>query len=252
MKSLITLLIITCIGLAQSPEEKGLQIAVEMDKRDQGFQDTKVSLTMTLRNQHGEESVRYMRSKTLEGVEDGDKSIIVFDRPADVKGTATLTYTHKVGSDDQWLYLPAIKRVKRISSNNKSGPFMGSEFAYEDLSSQEVEKYTYKYIKDEGNNFLVERYPVDPKSGYTKHLVWVNKTEYRAEKVEFYDRKGEHLKTLTFNGYKKYLNKFWRAAEFKMENHQTGKTTTLAFSEYEFGNDFSDRDFNKNSLKRVR
>ena len=252
MKQVFTLLVIAILALAQSPEEKGLEIAKEMDKRDQGFKDTKVSLTMTLRNQHGQESIRYMRSKTLEGVEDGDKSIIVFDRPADVKGTATLTYTHKVGSDDQWLYLPAIKRVKRISSNNKSGPFMGSEFAYEDLSSQEVEKYTYKYIKDEGDNFLVERYPVDPKSGYTKHLVWVNKQEYRAEKIEFYDRKGELLKTLSFNGYKKYLNKFWRAAEFKMANHQTGKTTTLAFSEYKFSNGFKDRDFNKNSLKRVR
>jgi hypothetical protein len=63
-----------------------------------------------------------------------------------------MTFTHKIGPDDQWLYLPAIKRVKRISSNNKSGPFMGSELAFEDLSSQEVEKYTYKFIKKENLN----------------------------------------------------------------------------------------------------
>jgi len=252
MKYIILLITTFTLLLAQSPEEKGLQIATEMDKRDQGFKDTQVRITMTLKNQHGQTSVRYMRSKTLEGTTDGDKSMIIFDQPADVKGTATLTYTHKQGSDDQWLYLPAIKRVKRISSNNKSGPFMGSEFAYEDLSSQEIEKYTYKYIKDEDNHFVIERYPVDPKSGYTKHVVWVNKNEYRAEKIEFYDRKGELLKTLNFSGYEKYLEKFWRAKEFKMENHQTGKSTTLAFEDYAFKTGLKENNFNKNSLKRAR
>ena len=70
--------------------------------------------------------------------------------PKDVKGTATLTFTHKVGPDDQWLYLPALKRVKRITSENRSGSFVGSEFAYEDLGSQELEKYSKrKYIKEE-------------------------------------------------------------------------------------------------------
>jgi len=252
MKYFIIMFTLLALSIAQTPEERGMQIAIEMDKRDTGFSDTKVNLTMTLRNKEGSESVRYMRSRTLEGTTDGDKSIIVFDKPADVKGTATLTYTHKEGSDDQWLYLPAIKRVKRISSNNKSGPFMGSEFAFEDLSSQEVEKYTYKFLKEEGDNFVMERYPVDPKSGYTKQVVWINKTEYRIEKTDFYDRKDEKLKTLTFTGYKRYLDKFWRANEFYMINHQTGKSTTLSFTSYKFKTGLKKKDFNKNSLKRVR
>jgi outer membrane lipoprotein-sorting protein len=252
MKFIVLLITLSSFLLAQTPEEKGLEIAKEMSKRDDGFSDIKVNLIMTLRNQHGSESVRYMRSKTLEGKEDGDKSIIVFDKPADVKGTATLTYTHKVGSDDQWLYLPAIKRVKRISSNNKSGPFMGSEFAYEDLSSQEVEKYTYKYLKDEGKNFVMERYPVDTKSGYTKQVVWVDKSEYRIEKTDFYDRKNTLLKTLTFSNYKKYLEKYWRAGVFKMVNHQSEKSTILNFSDYTFKTGLREKDFSKNSLKRVR
>ncbi len=121
----------------------------EVDARDQGFGDTSSVLTMTLRNRHGEEVTRQMRSRALEVADDGDKSMIIFEDPADVKGTALLTFSHKTADDDQWLYLPALKRVKRISSSNKSGPFMGSEFAYEDLSSQEVEKYTYKYLRDE-------------------------------------------------------------------------------------------------------
>ena len=127
-------------GWSESPEEKGLAIAVEADRRDIGFSNFTAELLMILRNRHGDESTRHLRSRTLEVDEDGDKTLIIFDRPRDVKGTALLTFSHKQGSDDQWLYLPALKRVKRIASNNKSGPFMGSEFAYEDIASQEVEK----------------------------------------------------------------------------------------------------------------
>ena len=151
--------------LAQSAEEKGLQIAQEADRRDEGFGDHEQTLVMILRNRHGQETTREIRGKSLEVADDGDKSMVIFDSPKDVEGTALLTHSHKSGDDDQWLYLPALKRVKRIASNNKSGPFMGSEFAYEDLSSQEVEKYTYKYLKDEvldgQDMFVIERYPTD-------------------------------------------------------------------------------------------
>lgn len=111
-----------------NPEQKGLEIAIEADKRETGFGDTTANMTMLLKNRHGEESSRYIRLRTLEVEGDGDKSMSVFDRPRDVKGTAFLSFTHKTGSDDQWLYLPALKRVKRISSRNKSGSFMGSEY----------------------------------------------------------------------------------------------------------------------------
>ena len=239
-----------------TPEEKGLQIAKSADLADQGFESVSVNLTMTLKNKNGQTSVRNLTNSTLEQSVDGDKSLIVFKSPKDVLGTAILTYTHKIGSDDQWLYLPSIKRVKRISSSNKSGPFMGSEFAYEDLSSQEVEKYTYKFIKEESYNgastTVVERYPVDPKSGYAKQIAWYNNdADLRLEKVEFFDRKNQLLKTLTYSDYKQYLNKFWRAETFKMVNHQTGKETILKFEDYEFGLGLTENDFTQNSLKRA-
>ena len=134
---------------AETPEEKGLAIAIEADRRDQGFGDNAANMTMTLRNKQGQQTSRSLRTRTLEQADDGDKSLIIFDDPGDVKGTAFLSFTHKQGADDQWLYLPALKRVKRIASGNKSGPFMGSEFAYEDISSQEVEKYGWKYLRNE-------------------------------------------------------------------------------------------------------
>ena len=239
-----------------TPEEKGLAIAIEADKRDIGFKDSSSELVMILRNRHGQESSRDMRNKTLEVNGDGDKSLVIFNKPRDVKGTAFLSFTHKSGPDDQWLYLPALKRVKRISSNNKSGPFMGSEFAYEDIASQEVEKYTYKYLRDEeyeGNDcFVIERYPVDKKSGYTRQVVWLDKAAYRVQKVDYYDRKNDLLKTLTPKSYKQYLDKYWRPDEMNMVNHQTGKSTTLVWNNYKFGNGFTKRDFDKNSLKRAR
>lgn len=133
---------------------------------------------------------------------------------------------------------------------------MGSEFAYEDLSSQEVEKYTYRYDRDEVLNgmdcFVNERDPIDKNSGYTRQLVWIDKEHYRTQKIEFYDRKNTLLKTLVFRGYQQYLDKYWRADEMYMENHVTGKTTLLSWSNYRFQTGLKDSDFTKNALKRAR
>lgn len=243
---------------AETPEEKGLAIATEGDSRDLGFLDSASELKMILTNKQGETSERDLRLKVLE-VQDpaeGDKSLIVFDTPRDVKGTGFLSFTHINEPDDQWLYLPSLKRVKRISSKNKSGPFMGSEFAYEDMSSQEVAKYTYKWLRDEPCGeltcFVVERYPVYKNSGYTKQVVWADHDEYRILKTEYYDRKKSLLKTLELSDYQQYLDKHWRAHRLYMENHQTGKTTELKWSNFEFKTGVDDGDFNKNALKRVR
>ena len=242
--------------LAESPEERGLAIATEADRRDTGFGDYTSDVKMILKNKQGQESIREIRSRTLEVDGDGDKSLTIFDKPRDVKGTALLSFTHKGGPDDQWLYLPALKRVKRIASDNKSGPFMGSEFAYEDIASQEIEKYTYKYLRDETLDgmevFVYERYPVDKKSGYTRQIVWMDKEHYKQRKIEFYDRKDSLLKTLVFTDYHQYLDQYWRAHDMYMENHQTGKNTRLLQSNYNFRSGLTDRDFDKNSLKRAR
>jgi outer membrane lipoprotein-sorting protein len=241
---------------AQTPEEQGLAIAQEADRRDSGFGDYTSDVKMILKNKQGQESTREIRSKTLEVDGDGDKSMTIFDEPADVKGTALLSFTHKEGPDDQWLYLPALKRVKRIASDNKSGPFMGSEFAYEDISSQEVEKYTYMFLRDDTLDgmevFVFERYPVDTKSGYTRQIVWLDKEHYKERKIEFYDRKNSLLKTLLLTDYHQYLDQYWRAHDMHMENHQTGKSTLLLQSNYQYRTGLSDRDFDKNSLKRAR
>lgn len=241
---------------AETAQEKGLTIAMEQDRRDSGWMDRSAELSMTLRNAQGEEKKRHLRNMALEVDGDGDKSLTLFDEPRDIKGTVFLSHTHATNPDDQWIYLPALKRIKRISSGNKSGPFMGSEFAFEDMSSQEVDKYTYKWLRDEkldGKDvYVIERVPVDKNSGYTRQIVWGDKVIYQPVKVEFYDRKNALLKTLVFIDYKQYLDKFWRPEQMHMTNHQNGKSTLLKFSDYSFNNGLTDRDFDRNSLKRAR
>lgn len=249
------------LAMAATPENavaKGLAIAQEMDRRDAGFGDTTAELKMVLRNRGGQTSTRELSFRTLEvaGDNDGDKTLILFRRPGDIEGTALLSYTHITGPDDQWLYLPALKRRKRISSNNKSGPFVGSEFAYEDMLSQEVAKYSYRWVGDEPCGalkcFKVERVPVYENSGYTRQLIWIDQKHYRAMRIDYYDRKGDLLKTLEYKGYQQYLDRYWRADELFMQNHQTGKSTTLAFSSYRFKTGLRERDFTPGRLKRLR
>jgi len=247
------------IAKATNPSAKGLAIAKMADYRDTGWHSSEVKMVMTLRNRRGQESKRRMRNRAMEVSRDGDKSLSIFDTPRDIKGTAMLTWSHALEPDDQWIYLPALKRVKRISSRNKSGPFMGSEFAYEDLSSQEVEKYGYTYLKDDVVNgmdcYVIERKPAYKYSGYTRQISWLDKKHFNTHQIVFYDRKKAPLKTLTFTGYKPYIvngKTFWRAGKMFMKNRQTRKNTTLNFQQYRFNKRFTKRDFDRSTLKRVR
>ncbi len=237
-------------------EDKGLAIATDRKQRDAGWGDSQSAVTMILRNAQGEESVREIRSQTLEVADDGDKGLTIFDEPRDVKGTAFLNFSHIGKPDEQWLYLPALKRVKRIASRNKSGPFMGSEFAYEDMSSFELEKYSFLYLREEEVNgiacHVIEQVPNDEFSGYTKQIVWLDKDHLRAWKIEFYDRKKSLLKTLTLADYKQYKDQYWRAHTATMQNHQTGKSTVLKTADIRFDTGLTDADFNKASLQRIR
>ena len=223
---------------AETPQEKGVRIATEVDVFNNGFQGESSDMTMVLINAHGDQTKRTMKSETMEVSGDGDKSLITFTSPADVDGTKMLTWTYKTKNDDQWIYLPAFKRVRRISSRNKSGAFMGSEFAYEDLGSQEVEKYSYTWLRDERVDgrecWVMERVPKDSRSGYSKQVVWTDKAYHQAVKIDFYDRKGELLKTFTLSAFEAF-GKYWRPGLIAAKNHQTKKQSTLAWTQRSFG-----------------
>ena len=246
---------------AETPEEKGLAIAVEADKRDLGWGDFEVDGEMVLRDKGGKESRRAFRNLTLERQDPnlGDLGVIVFSKPRDIRGTGLLTHANiEPTDDDQWLYLPAVKRVKRISSSNRAGKFVSSEFSYEDLGSQEFNDYTYKWLRDEPcptdaslTCHVVESYPKNPKSGYSKRVGWIDTAEYRLQHIEFHNRRGDLEKALTFTGYQQYLGQYWRADEMRMVNKQTGKETDLLWSNYRFRTGLSDADFTSQRLKSL-
>ncbi len=250
------LLLIPVTGGAQTVEERGLEIAQAAKLYDKGFVDFTANMTMTLKNRAGATSTRFIRMRTLEVDGDGDKSLSIFDEPPDVKGTAMLTYSHGLEPDDQWLYLPALKRVKRISSRNKSGPFMGSTYAFEDLGSQAVEKYTYRHLRDEScgewNCYVVERFPAYKHSGYTRQIAWIDTEGYRMVKSEFYDRKKALLKTMTASNFQQFLGHYWRPGRMDMVNHQNGKSTLLEWTDYKFQTGLGERDFRSQTLKRIQ
>lgn len=243
---------------AETGDERGFEIAARSDRSDVGFSDSVVELKMILRNATGKETTRTLSLKTLEKEDEqvGDKTLIVFNTPADIKRTALLSYAKILKADDQWLYLPALKRVKRISSAHKSGPFVGSEFAFEDFTSLELNKYTYKFLHSETCGDMqcdvVERYPRYKNSGYSKQIAWIDQAHFQIRQVEFYDRRGDLLKTLTLEQYRQYENRYWRPHRLNMVNHQTRKSTDLVYSDFEFKTGLTNRSFNKVVLTRVR
>ncbi len=250
------LLLAPQVCAAQTPEEKGRTIAEEADRRYAGYGDCTAKLRMILRNRQGQASERELRVRTLE-VADGTKSLCLFDSPADIKDTILLTHTRKAQQDDQWLYLPALKRVRRIAAQNKSGSFVGSEFSYEDIATHVMEKFAYKWLRDETCDaqdcYVIERRPLDQKnSGYLRQVVWLDREHYRTLKVDYYDRKDSLLKTLTLKDYRPYLEKFWRPHDMSVMNHQTGKSSQLLWSDLVFHAGLTDSDFNQNSLTRIR
>ncbi|GLQ30342.1 outer membrane lipoprotein-sorting protein [Litoribrevibacter albus] len=238
-------------------QRKGFEIAARSDRSDRGFKDNEVTLSMILRNAAGEESRRALVITTLEVPDEneGDKSLILFETPRDIEGTALLSHAKILDPDNQWLFLPSLKRVKRISSRNKSGPFVGSEFAFEDFTSVELNKYDYEYLREEACGELkcdvVVRYPRYENSGYTKQIVWIDQQYFQVRKIDFYNRRDALLKTLTLEGYLNY-NGYWRAHTVRMVNHQTNKSTDLVYGEYKFNVGLKETDFVKGRLSRLR
>lgn len=230
-----------------------LEVAKQADAALSGFESSNATLIMTLKNSDGQQNVRELGIKTLESPQ-GDRSIITFFKPSDIKGTKLLTRSNREGDDQQWLYLPTLKQVKRISGSNKSGSFMGSEFSYEDLSSFDYEKYRYSGDAEpvvlEGKKcFKGARIPNDAATGYSKEVVWIESATFLIQKIDYYDRKQSLFKTAYFEGYKR-LGGIWRVGSIRMLNHQNGKETVLLWTQDEVKQGLRESEFQESVLKR--
>jgi hypothetical protein len=240
-----------------SPAEQGRAIWEEKDRRESGYHDLQVTLEMILRDRRGTESRRELSISQLEMPEDGDRLLVVFDTPKQIRGTALLSYSYQTQPDDQWLYLPAVKRVKRIASQNKSGPFLSSEFAFEDMVLQELEKFEYRLLGREACGdrqcYRVERRPLDRFSGYSRQEVLLECDSLRVERIDYFDRADRPLKILRVADYALFEDRYWKPGRMYMENLQTGKSTEILWRDYRFATGLTaERDFTTNSLARAR
>lgn len=231
---------------AQSAENQGYAIAKAADAKNRGFQDYTASGRMVLRAGGGASERRF----DFKAREVGSKTetLMVFNWPGDVRDTALLTHSQTSGADSQWIYLPATRQVRRISSSSRSGSFLGSEFAFEDMVDQDVGNFSYKWIGKEGCCNLVERVPKFS-SGYSRQVVSYDSGNGLPVKIDYEFKRGSGRKTLTIAGYRSYSG-VWRPSTMTMVNHVSGKSTALNWSNYRFNVGVNPSDFTTRGLER--
>lgn len=219
----------------------GLALAKYTDSFDSGWVDEVMQGRMTLFDVGGDSVERRFSRMVLERHKDGDKLIIRFLAPAEIKGVSALTFENPGSSDDNWLYLPSTKRVRRISGANNTSSFQGTEFTYEDLSSLDPSEYEWRFVKEteleRGDEktavYQLSARPTYKDTGYSRLTVYVNKKTWAQERIEYYDKPGKLLKTRESSEWTQYHDRFWRSHHIEMTNHQTGKRTLLT-TEKEF------------------
>ncbi len=256
LTAIIFTLILASPLAAETAEQKGERIARAADDADDGFGDFTVDGEMILKTARGAQSKRRFDTKTIEErAKSVQKSILVFDWPGDIRDTALLTHTFAGREDAQWLFLPSVGRVKKVAGSGRSGSFVGSEFAYEDMVEQESGNYSHTWLADErcptgaGSCYKINRIPKH-KSGYSSQIVWIDKAELRYQTIQYFDRRGQLLKTLNISGYKKYIGKIWRPSKMVMVHHLTKKSTVLRWSNYNFNVGLNPSEFTRNALTR--
>ena len=243
--SLITALVFA-LNMNVFAQEKlsGLEIIQKVYDRPTG-NDQEGELTMTLINKRGDQRVREIK-QYVKDFGDLEKKIMFFMSPADVRNTSFMSwgYDESGRDDDQWIYLPALKKVKRISSDSKSDYFMGSDFTYDD---------NHKILREENidgeNCYVVESIPKEEEYMYTRTVTWIIKDKWIGLKKEFYDEDEEHLKTLSVKKYDK-IKDYWIITNSQMHNVQKDHTTDMKLENLKIDIGIADNKFTERMMKR--
>ncbi|MBN1602630.1 MAG: outer membrane lipoprotein-sorting protein [Chitinispirillaceae bacterium] len=241
-----------CLLSAQSASD-GSGIMRKVYDRPAG-NDMKASLTMTLRNARGDTRVRSIR-QFLKTASDVEKKLMFFVEPADVRNTAFMnwSYTAAGKNDDQWIYLPALKRIKRISSSGKSDYFMGSDFTYDDLGDRHPDQDTHRLTGTENIDgkrcFVVESVPKEEGYMYSRTVTWVIDGLWVGLKKEFYNDKGKLLKTLRVKEYAE-IDGYWTVTHTEMHNVQKNHTTIMKLADIKYDTGIADDLFSERTMQR--
>jgi len=252
IKNLIVIVVLLATGFSTNAQLTGTQIIDKTYNRPTGEDQTSI-LKMTLTNKQGKQRVRTIKqfSKDFGNVE---KNIMFFQTPADVKNTSFMNWSYNSDkSDDQWIYLPALKRVKRISSDSKSDYFMGSDFTYDDLGDRKLNADNHKLLREEkinGKNcYVVESISKDEDYMYSKTITWIDKSNFVGVKKEFYDEDEELLKILTIKKVEKIAG-FYVVTNSEMKNTQKNHITSITLSNVKINNGISASKFSERMMTR--
>lgn len=230
----------TVLNSITETQKRGREIASTVDEHDAGFTDYVVDGMMKVQRQGSAPAVREFEMNTFEIRNGGDKRLVVFSQPRDLAGFVSLTHTHTDAADDQWIYLPAIKRSKRLAARDKTGSFAGSEFSYEDIATWELSNYDYEFIRDEPCGepkttcHTIANLPRYEYSGYSKLVETIDPRIWQPVKIVYSDREGRELKRLEFHDYKQYEGKYWRPDRIVMTNVADGSISEIQWNNYRF------------------
>lgn len=249
-----TILLLTIGSQVSMAQITGQQIMQKVYDLPAG-EDSQGELTMTLINKQGEERVRKLKQYIKNDTET-EKKIMFFLSPADVKGTSFMNWSYSGDADDdQWIYLPALKRTKRISSGSKGDYFMGSDFTYDDLGDRHPDEDMHQLLREETLNgkqcYVVESKPKDEDYMYSKIISWIIKDNFMGLKREFYDEDGDLLKTLTIHEYEN-IDGYWTILKTEMKNIQKNHKTMMEFNDIKINQGLSDSKFTERSMTMGR
>ncbi len=238
---------------ADPAEDKAKDIMKKVEANASGFKDMQDKMKMTVTNQDGSKSEREMIIKAVADPAGGSRSMTLFTKPKRDAGVGLLNIADKDGNEGQWVFLPASKKVKKIASNSKSSYFWGSDFTYEDLSSEAG--YQYKFVGEQACGdkkcFVIDRFPGKLESAYTKTTTLIESERYIPVQATFYDDKNQVIKTLNFKNYSQHEGKYWKPESVEMVNSSAGSKTELTSVEIKFDQGLSVNGFTEQGLERA-
>lgn len=220
--------------------------------------DQSVNITMKIINQKGKERIRQITKISKTDAQENVSQLILFNAPADIEGTGLLSIEHSDRQDDRWLYLPALRRTRRISSTNRSDQFMGSDFTYEDIEPEKIEEFTYTLLGEEYVDnikcYKIEAKPNNPatkaESGYSKRILFIDKERYYNYQTIFYDKKGTQIKVLKNEGFSLIAGTDKWRPESTVMNVMTEGRTILYYDNYKINKGIDSDYFTKYNLER--
>ncbi len=245
------LLLAGIVGLAAADSLSGEEIMARVYERETG-EDRQATMEMVLINRHGAQRVREIKQFERDFGE-VEKTIMFFLAPADVRNTSFMSWSYDDVSDDQqWLYLPALNRIRRIAGDDRSDNFMGSDFTYEDMAERHVEEDEHEVIGEEiidGREcYVVKNIPREDGYMYDRTITWVNQEDWMVEKREFYDLDGELLKVLRNHEYEE-IQGILTVVKAEMNDLQDDHKTVMKVKEVKYNTGISEDQFTERTMR---